>query len=164
MTTWLDRRLEKQSGQVGFETERLLLDLTEAFTEKMIEKKWRRADLARRMGVDRSVITRVMAGDRNVSLRTLVSFATTLGCRLKIELNDETATKAETTYFNDVFLAFSNHVASSISSGWTVFSTWNASDPRGAWKPHGIVHQIDITDVLSSSEHGEPSRVIGTAA
>jgi transcriptional regulator with XRE-family HTH domain len=89
MTTWLEKRLAKRSGSAGLETERLFLELTESFVRTMAAKNIRRAELARRMEVDRAVVTRVMAGDRNVTLRTLVSVATSLGCRLKIEIEEE---------------------------------------------------------------------------
>lgn len=91
MTTWLEKRLARRSGTTGLETERLFLDLTESFVRTMAAKNVKRAELARRMGVDRAVVTRVMAGDRNVTLRTLVSVAASLGCRLKIEIEDDAA-------------------------------------------------------------------------
>lgn len=94
MTTWLERRLARRAGKAGLETERLLLDLTESFVQKMVTKNVKRTELARRMGVDRAVITRVMAGDRNVTLRTLVSVASGLGCRLKMEVEDDAAAEA----------------------------------------------------------------------
>ncbi len=94
MTTWLEKRLAERSGSVGLETERLFLELTESFVRTMAAKNIKRAELARRMEVDRAVVTRVMAGDRNVTLRTLVSVAASLGCRLKIEMEEESAVEA----------------------------------------------------------------------
>jgi transcriptional regulator with XRE-family HTH domain len=88
MTTWLEKRLAKRSGGAGLETERLFLELSESFVRTMAAKNIKRAELARRMEVDRAVVTRVMAGDRNVTLRTLVSVAASLGCRLKIEMEE----------------------------------------------------------------------------
>jgi transcriptional regulator with XRE-family HTH domain len=163
MTTWLDRRIARQAGQVGFETERLLLDMTEAFTEKMIERKWTRAELARKMGVDRSVVTRALAGDRNVSLRTLVSFATTLGCRLKIELTDRSTSEASSPTA-DFFTKKVVADLRSSESDWEVFSVSNASAmlKQGRYS----VQQIGAADgpaLPSSSKPGDP-RVIRTAA
>ncbi len=94
MTTWLERRLARRAGKAGLETERLLLSLTETFVQKLVTKNIKRTELARRMGVDRAVVTRVMAGDRNVTLRTLVSVASGLGCRLKMEVEDDAAAEA----------------------------------------------------------------------
>jgi Helix-turn-helix. len=91
MTTWLEKRLARSTGATGLETERLLIDLTETFAAEMETKEIKRAELARRMGVDRAVVTRVMAGDRNVTLRTLVAVASNLGCRLHVTIEDASA-------------------------------------------------------------------------
>ena len=87
-TTWLEKRAGAKIGKAGFETQRLLLRLTEAFASRMEQRKVRRADLARELGVDRSMITRLLNGDQNVTIKTLVAMASVLDCRLDFELQD----------------------------------------------------------------------------
>jgi transcriptional regulator with XRE-family HTH domain len=87
-TTWLQKRASAKIGQPGFETQRLLLRLTERFASRMEERKVRRADLARELGVDRSMVTRLLNGDQNVTIKTLVAMASALDCRLDFELQD----------------------------------------------------------------------------
>jgi len=95
--TWLTRRAESKIGKPAFETQRLLLRLTERIAARMEERQMRRADLARDMGVDRAMVTRILNGDQNVTIKTLVAMACSLDVRLDIDLQALGAVRASAT-------------------------------------------------------------------
>lgn len=70
---------EKVQDDPGFWTEHVLLELTRLLAIKMKEKNIKRADLARLMGKKRSAITRLLRGEQNTTIRTIVEAAVALG-------------------------------------------------------------------------------------
>lgn len=106
--TWLQRRAESKIGKPTFETQRLLLHLTEAFAARMQQRQMRRANLAREMNVDRAMVTRILNGDQNVTIKTLVTMACALDARLHFDLQDLAAVRATAieTVVNRLNLAY----------------------------------------------------------
>lgn len=86
--SWFDQQVGKVEGTPSFETERLLISITEALVGRLIELDLKKSDLARAMNVDRSIVTRALSGDQNMTVRTMVSMALALGCRVRVELED----------------------------------------------------------------------------
>lgn len=73
--------------QVAYE--QLLVDIYDALCAREGEleaKGISRAELARRMGKDRSVVTRLLNGKSNLTLQTFASLATALECRVDLTL------------------------------------------------------------------------------
>lgn len=72
----------------------VLLDVTEQIAVAMEEKGVTRKELAARMGVKPPVITRLLNGPENTTLRTLLRVAFALDIIIDIELGKPDATKA----------------------------------------------------------------------
>jgi len=64
--------------------EALILDSTELISELMLGKGLTRAELAKRIGKTRGFVTQVLAGNRNMTLRTLADLAYALDARVKV--------------------------------------------------------------------------------
>ena len=82
--TWLQSKLRDVAGRVGYEMERLMVGINEQIVERIQEQGLTRAELAQRMNVDKAQITRMLNGPHNMTLKTLVSAASALGCRLTV--------------------------------------------------------------------------------
>jgi len=82
--TWLTKRLKNAAGRVSYETERLILGINEQFVRQLVSQEMTRTELADRLRVDKAFITRLLNGTPNVTLKTLVSVASALGCRLSV--------------------------------------------------------------------------------
>ncbi len=82
--TWLQSKLRKSAGHVGYEIERLLIGINEEIVAQMEAKGITRTELARRLGVDKSYVTRMLNGMPNMTLKTLVSVASALDCRVSM--------------------------------------------------------------------------------
>jgi transcriptional regulator with XRE-family HTH domain len=80
----------RESAKPDIEYERLLaeealiLDSTELISELMHERGLTRAELARLIGKSRAFVTQVLAGNRNMTLRTLADLAYALSARVNV--------------------------------------------------------------------------------
>lgn len=75
-----ERRLLRQ--------EELILDVTETICAVLNENKVSRSELAERLGKSRALVTQILSGDRNLTLRTLSDVAEVLGCRMRFSMID----------------------------------------------------------------------------
>ena len=66
--------------------ERLILDVTETIYAQMEQMGLRKSDLADKLGVSKAYVTQALAGDRNLTLRSLVDFASALDCVVAVQL------------------------------------------------------------------------------
>lgn len=82
--TWLQSRIRDVAGRVGYELERLLVGINEQIVSEMEKEGISRAELAARMQVDKAQITRMLNGPSNLTLKTVVSAASALGCRVSV--------------------------------------------------------------------------------
>jgi len=83
-----------------FRAEEILFDLTEKIYEIMEKKGINRTELARRMGVDKSYVTRLLGGPPNITIETLTKIAIALETEVKVEfgssiINEESDQQSE---------------------------------------------------------------------
>jgi transcriptional regulator with XRE-family HTH domain len=71
-----NRRLLKQEG--------LILDVTEALSAAIEESGLTRSELARRLGKTKGFVSQLLAGGRNLTLRTVADIADAIGVSLAI--------------------------------------------------------------------------------
>ena len=81
---WFLDELREYRDNPEFLAEGLILEFNEEICRLMEDQGLSRADLARRLGVKRPAITRMLNGSPNVTLLTLVKFATALNRKLSI--------------------------------------------------------------------------------
>lgn len=91
--TWLQSKIRDVAGRVGYELERFVVGINEQIVAKMETEGLTRAELATRMKVDKAQITRMLNGSNNVTVKTLVSAASALGCRFTVPQLVEIAEK-----------------------------------------------------------------------
>lgn len=70
--------------------EELILEATEALTRTLSEQDVSIQDLALRSGKSQVQVTRMLAGERDMSLRDLADFAAALGYRFRMNLEEAT--------------------------------------------------------------------------
>ena len=75
----LNKKLQDPEYRRLFQQEKLILDVTELISETMTDADLSRAELARRLGRDRSFVTQILDGTRNLTLRTWADVMTVLG-------------------------------------------------------------------------------------
>lgn len=83
---WIERQTATPEARRLYEQERLVLWATSALSEVMEESNVSKAELARRMGTSRANVTLLLAGGRNMTLRTFAEVAFRLGRRVDVKL------------------------------------------------------------------------------
>lgn len=84
--------MAKAKGNKGSEyermlaQERLILDATETIIGLLEDQAVSRQELANRIGKSKSHVSRILSGDRNMTLRTLADLGCVLGHEFSIEL------------------------------------------------------------------------------
>jgi transcriptional regulator with XRE-family HTH domain len=86
---WFEEKLQAFRNDVDFSTEELILDLTERIVFVMKTIGINRAELARRLGVSKAFVTKLLNGNPNLTVRTMVSIAKSLGCNVTIDICPE---------------------------------------------------------------------------
>lgn len=97
---WFRKKLEKFKDDTDFYAEQLILDLTERIVAVMKELDISRAELAKRLGVSKAFVTKLLNGNPNMTLRTMASIAKSLECAINIDLcpEDIKVTKVYTSH------------------------------------------------------------------
>ncbi len=81
---WFQRRLRESRNSSDYILEGVILDVTEQIVAVMQEQEISRSELAERMGVSRAYITKLLRGEGNTTLRTLVRVALALDLRPQV--------------------------------------------------------------------------------
>lgn len=66
--------------------EEFILEVTEALARAMKDTGCSQSDLARRLGVTRSLVSQIMAGGKNLTLRTVADVASAIGVKPRLDL------------------------------------------------------------------------------
>ena len=83
---WLKEEREKRGRDYRYYLYRLINEVTDKIENLMELQGLSRKQLAERLGVSKSTISRILDGNRNMTLETLTKVAYALGCRAQIEL------------------------------------------------------------------------------
>jgi transcriptional regulator with XRE-family HTH domain len=92
MSSYLENFIADPDGLRLFQQERLILDVTTRLCTLMDVQGVSRTELARRLGVSKAHVTRLLEGSRNMTLRTVSDLFTALG--QTVELKDAAPTPA----------------------------------------------------------------------
>jgi transcriptional regulator with XRE-family HTH domain len=84
--SWFTDKLDRFADDPEFLTEEAILDFTEKLVAKMEELKVSRAELAKRLKVSKAFITKLLNGNPNMTIRTMVSISNALDCRLNLDI------------------------------------------------------------------------------
>lgn len=85
--SWVERLADddKDDGR-SYEQERLLVDAAELICEGMASAGLTKADVARMLGSSRAHVTQLLAGSRNMTLRSLADLTWSCGFRVGLSL------------------------------------------------------------------------------
>jgi transcriptional regulator with XRE-family HTH domain len=86
---WFRNKLESFKKNFEFRLETLILDLTESVSKRMKEKCLTRTNLAELLKVSRPAVTKILSGNSNFTLKTLLSLADALELELKIDFKEK---------------------------------------------------------------------------
>ena len=86
---WLDEELAGLHQDPEYRTYLLLIRLNERICERMNELEMSRADLARKLGVSRAAVTKMLNGQPNMTLKKLVTVAMALDAEVEVSLRPE---------------------------------------------------------------------------
>lgn len=95
----LTDRITELLASPDYQVEDLILSLTGEYLERMRLTGTSRTELAHRLGVKPPRVTRILQGNDNFTLRTVVHMANALGCRLVFTLAPCGAQTRWTHYF-----------------------------------------------------------------
>ena len=84
--SWFTDKLDKYADDPEFLTEEAILDFTEKLVTKMQELKVNRAELAKRLNVSKAFVTKLLNGNPNMTIKTMVSISNVLGCKLNLDI------------------------------------------------------------------------------
>ena len=83
--TLIERITKTEEGKRLYEQERAILDVTELICELMEQEGVSRSKLARRLGKSKSYVTRLLAGNANMTVRTLSDVFVALGSTIRFQ-------------------------------------------------------------------------------
>lgn len=83
---WFNDKLAALKDDADFRLETIILDLTEQISARMKEKGMTRAKLATVLAVTPAAVTKILNGNPNFTLKTLLKVADALGIELNVTL------------------------------------------------------------------------------
>jgi len=84
--TWLEEKYDLWAEDPEFLTEEKILDFTERVVLEMGKMEITRAQLANSLGKSKAFVTKLLKGDANMTIKTMVTVAQALGCNLHLDL------------------------------------------------------------------------------
>ncbi len=106
---WLTDFFDEFEDDAGYLTELQILNFTGLVVEKMKESKISRVELAKRLDVSKAFVTKLLNGNPNMTLKTMVSILTAIGYRLNLDVYPrgfEVARKAFYVHTNENYKAY----------------------------------------------------------
>ena len=85
---WFEDKIKFLKNDLDFKLEELILKITENICIRMEERKLSRIKLAKKLNVSPPAITKILKGNNNFTLKTLLSLANALEQDLKVEFVD----------------------------------------------------------------------------
>lgn len=86
----LARTLETDRASAEYAAELLMLEFTAALEQRMATAGVSRSGLAARMSVSRPMVTKLLRGTGNLTIRTMAAAASAVGCRVVLTLEPAT--------------------------------------------------------------------------
>ena len=95
LQAWFEDQIEQHKDDPGFLARQLLIRVTEEIARLMDAKGITRTELARRLGVKPPLVTRILQGQPNITILTLVRLAVALDVGIGIEFGTTSWEHAE---------------------------------------------------------------------
>lgn len=85
----LQAKVEQFKADPEYVAHEVLLELNEQIIQQMMSRGLRNKDLADRLNVSRSYITRLLDGQPNLTIKSLAAIALALDCRLSVAMQSQ---------------------------------------------------------------------------
>ncbi|MCL6271225.1 helix-turn-helix domain-containing protein [Sansalvadorimonas sp. 2012CJ34-2] len=93
----LDQWLEESAdNQIVLDEESLILEIAEQFWQQLSESDTSKAELARRMGISKARVSKLLDGSNNLTLRKIANMATALKLNVNFTLEPAESNEGET--------------------------------------------------------------------
>lgn len=83
---WFSKKLEEYKDDLEFRTEGVILEFNEKIVARMAEMNISRTELAKRLRVSKAFVTKLLNGNPNLTVKTMMSISDALGCELKLDI------------------------------------------------------------------------------
>lgn len=83
---WFEGQFKEYENDIDYLTELKIIGFTERLVARMDEKGMSRVQLARKLGVSKSFVTKLLNGTPNLTIKTMVSVAQKVGCELDLDM------------------------------------------------------------------------------
>lgn len=94
--TWFEKMLDTVKDSFEFRFETIILDITEQIAKRMKERRINRTQLAKALDVSPAAVTKILNGNSNFTLRTLLTIGDALDLDLAIKFRPkETSAEAQ---------------------------------------------------------------------
>lgn len=84
--SWFEEKIEILGNDVEFLTEEKILEFTERVVLEMGKKNITRVQLANALGSSKPFVSKLLKGNANMTVKTMVAVAHALGCNLHLDL------------------------------------------------------------------------------
>lgn len=86
-----EKLFSKNEDSQVYWTERAIIEFTEELVARMKSQGVSRADLARKIGTTPPYVSKILSGETNFTLETMVKLSQALGCTLRLHLQPDGA-------------------------------------------------------------------------
>lgn len=87
---WIEKEIKKYENNEEYILEGNILDITEQITTRINELNWSKKILAEKMNASQAWITKMLNGNNNFTLRTLIKLSIALNFKLKVDFVPKT--------------------------------------------------------------------------
>ena len=92
---WFGELLDSYKDDFEFRLEELVFDLTEQISKKLKENKISRKQFAEKLAISPAAVSKILNGNPNFTIRTLLTMADALKTDLSIELKEKEKASSE---------------------------------------------------------------------
>jgi transcriptional regulator with XRE-family HTH domain len=97
---WFGELLESYKNDFDFRLEALVFELTEQISKKLKDNKMSRKKLAEKLNVSPAAVSKILNGNPNFTIRTLLAMADALKTELSIEFITRDMTSSESKHMS----------------------------------------------------------------
>lgn len=87
---WIEKEIKKYEDNEEYILEGKILDITEQVIARVNELSWNKKILAKKMNTSQAWITKMLNGNNNFTLRTLIKLSIVLNFKLKVDFVPKT--------------------------------------------------------------------------
>lgn len=143
--------IREASSSISRAFRRAVMEFTAHVSKRMEADNLRHQDLAKRLNVSRSYVSRLLSGKTNYTLETMVKVAHELGCDLTLDFEDRSEQVGASKF----------HVVAT-SQGSTVVSSSKTQSNQQLWQCHSRTEPLDKRRGSSLVAFAQlPSKVTG---